>query len=170
MRGAMQDAQAFLARLDATTSIVTVVAGGPEFDKVVENETRELLLAIDNVPVSGHNAATIIKAVKSAKLPPNTEETVIARIVQLLSTPRPFPPASHASGQPSIRGGPHNIGISYQDFTSIINYIPQKVWRFCHDSRNGLPILKVAVALASVAALRTRKRSWVCASSAALVA
>ena len=84
---------------------------------------------------------------KSAKLPPNTEETVIARIVQLLSTPRPFPPASHASGQPSIRGGPHNIGISYQDFTSIINYIPQKVWRFCHDSRNGLPILKVAVAL-----------------------
>ena len=125
----------------------SLLAGRPEFDKVVENETRELLLVIDNVPVSGHNAATIIKAVKSAKLPPNTEETVIARIVQLLSTPRPFPPASHASGQPSMRGGPHNVGISYQDFTSIINYIPQKVWRFCHDSRNGLPILKVAVAL-----------------------
>ena len=127
MRGAMQDAQAFLARLDATTSIVTVLAGRPEFDKVVENEKRELLLIIDNVPVSGHNAATIIKAVKSAKLPQNTEETVIARIVQLLSTPRPFPPAIHASGQPSNRGGSHNVGISHQDFTSIINYMTNRL-------------------------------------------
>ena len=37
MLGAMQDAQSFLARLDATSAILGVVAGKAEVDKVVEN-------------------------------------------------------------------------------------------------------------------------------------
>ena len=141
MLGAMQDAQSFIARLDATVAILDVVTGRAEFDQVVENETGELLSMLDLVSVRGQDAATFIKAVKAAKLPPATEETVISRVVQLLSTPHKIPPASSGSGPLAGRGGAHNVGVVYQVFTSIVEYIPEKVWRHCAATRCGISII-----------------------------
>ena len=66
----------------------------------------------------------------------------------LSAAPPPAPaPAPAQSHQGVGRGGFHNTGIVYQDFTSIVDYIPEQVWAYCRECKNGLAILKTAVAL-----------------------
>ena len=100
---------------------------------------------LEHVSVRGKGAADIIGGVKSAKLPAEVEEALIARVAELLSAaPPPAPAQSHEAVG---RGGFHNTGIVYQDFTSIVDYIPEQVWAYCRECKNRRAILKTAIAL-----------------------
>ena len=153
----MADARAFLARLEATTAIIAAVQARPEFDTIVEAEQTELLQALGDANVRGKEAADIICAVKAAHLPAAVEEALIARVAQLLSAAHTASPAGSSSGNPSShgsgsgkrssRGGANNTGTVFQDYTSIVNFIPAKIWTYTNTARNGVSILKVAVAL-----------------------
>ena len=54
---AMQDARSFLARLEATQTILAATQGRPTFDNILESEKKELLEALEHVSVRGKGAA-----------------------------------------------------------------------------------------------------------------
>ena len=140
-------ARSFLARLDATKAILAVTHGRPTFNNIVELEKRELLTALERVTARGQDAADIIGGIKSAKFPDDVEEALISRVCELL-TAAPSPAIQAQSNQDgSVRGGYRGAGLVYQDFTSIVEFIPEKVWTFCSQTKSGLGILKTAVAL-----------------------
>ena len=137
--------RAFLARLDASRAILGAVLGRPNYDAIVKSETEQLVCALVGIEVRGSQAAKIIQAVKSSDLPPSLEETVIGRVAELLASPPACAPAAPAA--PAGRGGAFNVHVVYQDFTSIVDFIPQKVWKYCADTKCGIAILKLAVGL-----------------------
>ena len=123
----MQDPRSFRARLEATQALLAATQGRPNYDTIRENERSELLKALDLVNVRGKDAADIIQAVKAAGLPAADEEALIAHVAERL-TAAPSAPAPGQAQQ--SRGGPNNVNVTYQDFTSIVDYIPEKVWAY----------------------------------------
>ena len=136
----------FRARLDATQAILAATKGRPNYDMIRENERNELLQALDLVSVRGKEAADIIQAVKSAGLPEADEEVLISRVAERLTAAPTAPAQGLVQGFPR-GGGPNNTNIMYQDFTSIVHYIPEKVWAYSKECKNGIAILKTAIAL-----------------------
>ena len=135
------DAASFKARLDATKAILSVAGARPNYDAILANEQKELLTSLEALNVRGTVAAEVIQAIKVAGLPFDVEEALISRVVELLSAPAGLQPKECA------RGGPHNHGVIYQDFTKIPEYIPKSVWECSRHTQSGLGILKAAVAL-----------------------
>ena len=137
------DATSFKARLDASTAILAATRGRPNADAILANERKELLATLDGMEVSGMSVAQAIQDIKASGLPGEDEEVLISRIAELLSAPRE---ARITSGG-SSRGGCHNQGLVFQDFSTIPNFIPMVVWESCRHTQSGIPILKTAVAL-----------------------
>ena len=137
------DATSFKARLDASKAILAATRGRPNADAILANERKELLATLDGMEVSGMSAAQAIQDIKASGLPGEDEEILISRIAELLCAPRE---ARITSGG-SSRGGCHNQGLVFQDFSTIPNFIPMVVWESCRHTQSGVPILKTAVAL-----------------------
>ena len=159
----MQDAKSFIARVDATRAILAATAGRPGHEGVVDNERAELLLLLGGITVRGQDAAAVIAAIKGAALPGNLEEVLITRLCEMLSA-QPTCSQPQAKMPPwASRGGSNNQGCVYQDFTAIVNYIPEGVWSYARENQNASYILQTAVALG----LRrgneaTYKTLWLC--------
>ena len=96
-------------------------------------------------------------------MPGDLEEALISRLCERLSAqPTCSQPQAKMPSRAS-RGGANNQGFVFQDFTAIVNYIPEGVWSYARENQNASYILQTAVALG----LRrgneaTYKTLWLC--------
>ena len=134
----MQDAKSFIARVDATRAILATTAGRPGHEGVVDNERAELLLLLGGITVRGQDAAAVIAAIKGAALPGDLEEALISRLCERLSEQAPGLEPTAQMPSSASRGGANNQGFVFQDFTAIVNYIPEEIWSYARESERDV--------------------------------
>jgi len=138
----MEDTTTFLVRLDATQAICAALRARPgALTQVLTTEHRALLALAGRVHFDGASMAEVVQKVQIIRFAEEDEVALLAKIAERLATP--------TAPTPARRGGAAPAGDSSdsQDFTSIVEFFPQKVWSYVSDSANGDVMVKFAVAL-----------------------
>jgi len=122
-------ADALLQRLDATGAILSALARGRCLQ--AERSEKDALLALvvrDGVP--GNLVSAVVGKIKALPLSATAEEELILAVAENIrsttsgppSAGAPLPAALQPLGAAAPRGAEQG-----QDYTAIVNYIPQKV-------------------------------------------